>query len=549
MDRVVGELQRRALELRTTPLLRILEPLPRAARERRARARQARRGASCAAPSSSSTARSSTGSATRSCTCVRNAVDHGIESPDERARGGQARRSGASRSTRAARRTRSASRSRDDGARHRPRRGARARRRGGRRCIRTSPPTSRPRRSPRSSSEPGLSTARSGVRDLGARRRHGRREATLESLGGRVELAIAARARHDDDAASCRSPPRCSACCWSGSARRSSAIPIAKVERIVECRPRAIERAGARGASRSSTTSRCRCSTSPRGSAAAERSRPAAITPLVLTEVRGERVALLGRARRRAAADLREAAAGAARGGARARGPHGPRRRAPDLPARPEPDRMTEARPPRSTRPSSIGCASSPTSARAGRRARSRGSSGRTMPHARAAVRCCVRGARERVRAQPRGERRSTRRLLRRRGRARRRGRDPLPARDARRASCGAARCGDAAPRDARRRPRSRSSATSSPRRPSRRSPTRSGARSCPRVPELVMRGRARPRSGAHVAARCAGRRRSTSRARSSTARASSAALLVLRARPQLEQRRAARRSPARPSG
>src|SRR5439155_24717399 len=27
MDRVVGELQRRALELRTTPLLRILEPL------------------------------------------------------------------------------------------------------------------------------------------------------------------------------------------------------------------------------------------------------------------------------------------------------------------------------------------------------------------------------------------------------------------------------------------------------------------------------------------------------------------------------------------
>jgi two-component system chemotaxis sensor kinase CheA len=33
MDRVVGELQRRALELRTTPLLRIVEPLPRMARE------------------------------------------------------------------------------------------------------------------------------------------------------------------------------------------------------------------------------------------------------------------------------------------------------------------------------------------------------------------------------------------------------------------------------------------------------------------------------------------------------------------------------------
>jgi two-component system chemotaxis sensor kinase CheA len=33
MDRVVGDLQRRALELRTTPLLRIVEPLPRMARE------------------------------------------------------------------------------------------------------------------------------------------------------------------------------------------------------------------------------------------------------------------------------------------------------------------------------------------------------------------------------------------------------------------------------------------------------------------------------------------------------------------------------------
>jgi two-component system chemotaxis sensor kinase CheA len=33
MDRVVGELQRRALELRTTPLARIVEPLPRMARE------------------------------------------------------------------------------------------------------------------------------------------------------------------------------------------------------------------------------------------------------------------------------------------------------------------------------------------------------------------------------------------------------------------------------------------------------------------------------------------------------------------------------------
>ena len=33
MDRVVGELQLRALDLRTTPLLRIVEPLPRMARD------------------------------------------------------------------------------------------------------------------------------------------------------------------------------------------------------------------------------------------------------------------------------------------------------------------------------------------------------------------------------------------------------------------------------------------------------------------------------------------------------------------------------------
>ena len=33
VDRVVGELQLRALELRTTPLLRIVEPLPRMARD------------------------------------------------------------------------------------------------------------------------------------------------------------------------------------------------------------------------------------------------------------------------------------------------------------------------------------------------------------------------------------------------------------------------------------------------------------------------------------------------------------------------------------
>jgi two-component system chemotaxis sensor kinase CheA len=61
MDRVVGELQRRALELRTTHLLRIVEPLPRTAREIAQRAGKR----------------------------VENAVDHGIELPDVREQAGK----------------------------------------------------------------------------------------------------------------------------------------------------------------------------------------------------------------------------------------------------------------------------------------------------------------------------------------------------------------------------------------------------------------------------------------------------------------------------
>jgi two-component system chemotaxis sensor kinase CheA len=89
MDRVVGELQRRALELRTTPLLRILEPLPRAARDVAERAGVSRRGA---------TARGAELELDRSILdrlsdplvhLLRNAVDHGIEPPDERIAAGK----------------------------------------------------------------------------------------------------------------------------------------------------------------------------------------------------------------------------------------------------------------------------------------------------------------------------------------------------------------------------------------------------------------------------------------------------------------------------
>ena len=343
MDRVVGELQRRALELRTTPLLRVA----RAAAARGARGRRA-------APASASRCelRGAELELDRSILdrladplvhLVRNAVDHGIEPPEERARRGQA-----------------------DGRAHRdrgaPREGhdphlgrattapASTSRRCARRAVEAGVaaprPRGRPRRPSRSRrwcSSPGLST-RGEVSEISGRGvGMDAVRSTLESLGGTSSSRIAARARHDDHAASCRSRPRCSACCCSGSAPRPVAMPIAKVERIVECPTERIERAGRRGVRADRRRARCRCSTSPRGS----RSRappPGRVTHLVLTEVRGERVALSVERARRPAGDLREAGAASCCAAARALvGPHDSRRRASDLPARPEPDRMSAA--------------------------------------------------------------------------------------------------------------------------------------------------------------------------------------------------------------
>jgi hypothetical protein len=97
MERVVGDLQRRALELRTTPLLRILEPLPRAAREIAEKLGKKVE----VLPAPSSTARSSIGSRIRSCTCcaMRSTTGSRIR---PRARAPASPRSGASRSRRAA---------------------------------------------------------------------------------------------------------------------------------------------------------------------------------------------------------------------------------------------------------------------------------------------------------------------------------------------------------------------------------------------------------------------------------------------------------------
>jgi two-component system chemotaxis sensor kinase CheA len=83
MERVVGELQRRALDLRTTPLQRIVEPLPRAAREiARRSGKQVDveiRGAELELDRSILDRLSDP-----LVHLVRNAVDHGIEPPRER---------------------------------------------------------------------------------------------------------------------------------------------------------------------------------------------------------------------------------------------------------------------------------------------------------------------------------------------------------------------------------------------------------------------------------------------------------------------------------
>ena len=88
MDRMVGELQRRALELRTTRLLRILEPLPRLARELGEhldkRVEVEIRGAEIELDRSILDRLSDP-----LVHLLRNAVDHGIEAPDERVAAGK----------------------------------------------------------------------------------------------------------------------------------------------------------------------------------------------------------------------------------------------------------------------------------------------------------------------------------------------------------------------------------------------------------------------------------------------------------------------------
>jgi two-component system chemotaxis sensor kinase CheA len=88
MERVVGELQRRALDLRTTPILRIVEPLPRAAREIARRA--GKQVEVVLAGAELELDRSILDRLSDPLVhLVRNAVDHGIEPPAQRLASGK----------------------------------------------------------------------------------------------------------------------------------------------------------------------------------------------------------------------------------------------------------------------------------------------------------------------------------------------------------------------------------------------------------------------------------------------------------------------------
>jgi two-component system chemotaxis sensor kinase CheA len=286
MDRVVGELQRRALELRTTPLLRILEPLPRAAREVAERAgvrvEVQLRGAELELDRSILDRLSDP-----LVHLLRNAVDHGIEPPAERTAAGK---HAIGRIVIEARREKDSIRISisDDGAgidldavRQRA----------------VDAGILHPDLAADLSSEqiaalvfqPGLSTA-SEVSEISGRGvGMDAVRATLESLGGSVEIA-SERGRGTTTTLWVPITAAVQRVLLLGVGDEMVAIPIAKVERIEECPSEKIERTG------TDAFALIDDDLVPVFDLAARIAQPSAppgrFTHLVLTEVRGERIAL-----------------------------------------------------------------------------------------------------------------------------------------------------------------------------------------------------------------------------------------------------------------
>jgi two-component system chemotaxis sensor kinase CheA len=286
MDRVVGELQRRALELRTTPLLRILEPLPRAARDvaeqAGVRVEVQLRGAELELDRSILDRLSDP-----LVHLLRNAVDHGIESPDERIAAGK---SPVGRIVIEARREKDTIRLSvgDDGA------GIdleAVRQRAAEAGV-VHPDLAADLTAEQIAAlvfEPGLSTAAEVSAISGRGVGMDAVRATLESLGGSVEIA-SERGRGTTTTLVVPITAAVQRVLLLGLGAETVAIPIAKVERIEECPTERIERSGA------DAFALIDGDLVPVLDLAARIAQPSTppgrFTHLVLTEVRGARVAL-----------------------------------------------------------------------------------------------------------------------------------------------------------------------------------------------------------------------------------------------------------------
>ncbi len=240
MERVVGELQRRALDLRTVPLLRVVEPLPRLARtlarDQGKRVRVELAGAELELDRSILDRLSDP-----LVHLVRNAVDHGLEPPEERRRCGKDE-VGTIRV--AARREREAIRIevRDDG------RGldlASIRRRAAEAGL-LHPDLAEDLPDDQVAElvfRPGLSTARRVSEISGRGVGMDAVRATLESLGGRVEIS----SRAGEGTAAVLVVPVTAAVqrvLLVGLGGEVVALPIGKVEQVVEVPAHAVERSG-----------------------------------------------------------------------------------------------------------------------------------------------------------------------------------------------------------------------------------------------------------------------------------------------------------------
>jgi two-component system chemotaxis sensor kinase CheA len=286
MDRAVGELQRRALALRTTPLLRIVEPLPRLARD--VAQRLGKKVEVEIAGGELELDRSILDRLSDPLVhLIRNAVDHGIESPIARAAAGKPE-TGSIRID--ARREKDSIRIAvaDDGAGM----DLEAARRRAAESGMVHPDLAAdlsPEKLAALAFRPGLSTAQTVTEISGRGVGMDAVRATLESLGGAVEFTTE-RGRGTVTTLLVPITAAVQRVLLVACAGETVALPIARVERILELPADAIETSGGEafalvdGAPLPVIDLARRLVREPAPSAP--------LVTLVLTDVRGERVAL-----------------------------------------------------------------------------------------------------------------------------------------------------------------------------------------------------------------------------------------------------------------